>query len=104
MPESATKSAAKDGTRRGGARLGPDGKSVAGRKKKELSAPTSLNKIEIAALLAEEPPGEIDGAAQKHAALAIETLSRLLIYGSSESAKITAAKEILDRGYGKPGC
>lgn len=96
MSESAAKSAAKDGTRRGGKRVG------AGRKKKELSAPTSLSKLEITALLAEEPPGEIDGVAQKHVTLAIETLSRLLIYGSSESAKITAAKEILDRGYGKP--
>ncbi len=29
-------------------------------------------------------------------------MARLLIYGGSESAKITAGKEILDRGYGKP--
>lgn len=93
---------ARDGTRRGGARIGPDGKSLAGRKPKGLSAPTSLSELELRALLAEPPPDEIDGIAQRHADLAIETLSRLLIYGSSESAKITAGKEILDRGYGKP--
>jgi hypothetical protein len=87
---------AKDGSRRGGARPG------AGRKKKGLSAPTSLSELELKALLAEPSPDEIDGLAQRHSSLAIETLSRLLIYGSSESAKITAAKEILDRGYGKP--
>lgn len=86
----------KDGSRRGGARPG------AGRKKKGLSAPTSLSELELKALLAEPAPDEIDGLAQRHSSLAIETLSRLLVYGSSESAKITAAKEILDRGYGKP--
>lgn len=88
--------ASKDGSRRGGARPG------AGRKKKGLSAPTSLSELELKALLAEPSPDEIDGLAQRHSSLAIETLSRLLIYGTSESAKITSAKEILDRGYGKP--
>jgi hypothetical protein len=87
---------AKDGSRRGGARPG------AGRKKRELAAPTSLSELELKALLAEPAPEEIDGLAQRHADLAIETLSRLMIHGASESAKITAAKEILDRGYGKP--
>ena len=87
---------AKDGSRRGGARTG------AGRKKKQHSTPTSLSELELRALLAEPAPDEIDGVAQQHAVLAIETLSRLLIYGASESAKITAAKEVLDRGYGKP--
>lgn len=97
MPANAASSApAKDGSRRGGARKG------AGRKKKGLSAPTSLSELELRALLAEPAPEEIDGLAQQHAVLAIETLSRLLIYGTSESAKITAGKEILDRGYGKP--
>lgn len=94
--------AAKDGTRRGGVRLGPDGKPLQGRKKKAHSQPTSLSKLELDAVLAEGPPAEIDGLAQRHVGLAIETLSRLLIYGASESAKVSAAKEILDRGYGKP--
>ena len=96
MSENAAASQAKDGSRRGGARPG------AGRKKKGLSQPTSLSELELKALLAEPAPDEIDGLAQKHSSLAIETLSRLLVYGASESAKITAAKEILDRGYGKP--
>lgn len=87
---------AKDGSRRGGSRPG------AGRKKKALSSPTALSELELRALLDEPTPDEIDGVASQHASLAIETLSRLLIYGASESAKITAAKEILDRGYGKP--
>lgn len=95
MPETAAKPA-RDGSRRGGARPG------AGRKKRGLAEPTSLSELELKALLAEPSPEEIDGIAQRHADLAIETLARLMIYGSSESAKITAAKEILDRGYGKP--
>ncbi len=101
MLDSAAK-LAKDGSRRGGARFGPDGKSLAGRKKKEFSLPTSLSELELKALLSEPAPDEIDAIAQQHAPLAIETLARVLIYGSSESAKITAGKEILDRGYGKP--
>lgn len=96
MPASTEENRAKDGSKRGGARAG------AGRKKKGLSTPTSLSELELRALLAEPAPEEIDGVAQQHACLAIETLARLLIYGSSESAKITAGKEILDRGYGKP--
>jgi hypothetical protein len=87
---------ARDGSRRGGARKG------AGRKKKAFATPTALSELELKALLDAPPPDEIDGVAQPHAGLAIETLSRLLIYGASETAKITAAKEILDRGYGKP--
>lgn len=93
---------AKDGSRRGGARLGPDGRPLQGRKKKAFAGPTSLSELELKALLAEPVPDEIDAVAQQHASLAIETLARVLIYGSSESAKITAGKEILDRGYGKP--
>jgi hypothetical protein len=80
----------------GGSRAG------SGRKKKILSAPTSLSELELKALLTEPAPDEIDAVAQQHASLAIETLARVLIYGTSESAKITACKEILDRGYGKP--
>lgn len=96
VAESASETRAKDGTRRGGARPG------AGRKKKEFSEPTSLSELELRVLLSEPAPEEIDAIAQQHAGLAIETLARLLIYGTSESAKITAGKEILDRGYGKP--
>lgn len=52
--------------------------------------------------LAAPPPEEIDGVAQQHARTAIGSLVALLMHGRSEAAKITAAKEILDRGYGKP--
>jgi hypothetical protein len=74
---------------RGGARPG------AGRKKK----PRALNAV---AAMAAPAPDEIDGVAQSHARLAIEGLVKLLLHGGSEASKISAAKEILDRGYGKP--
>lgn len=76
-------------SRRGGARPG------AGRPKK----PRKLN---IVSALAARPPDEIDGVAQAHAKTALESLCKLLMHGGSETAKIAAAKEILDRGYGKP--
>lgn len=76
-------------SRRGGARPG------AGRKKK-------IRALNIVDALASTPPDEIDGVAQCHAKLAIGAMVKLLMHGGSESAKITAAKEILDRGYGKP--
>lgn len=75
--------------RRGGARPG------AGRKKK-------VKALNVVAALTTPPPDEIDGVAQRHAGTAINSLVKLLMHGGSEAAKITAAKEILDRGYGKP--
>lgn len=83
-------------SRRGGKRPG------AGRKKNGYVKPSALSELNKISALASEPPQEIDGVAQKHARHAIESLVKLLFYGASESAKITAAKEILDRGYGKP--
>jgi hypothetical protein len=81
---------------RGGKRPG------AGRKPKGYVKPSALSELNRVAALASEPPKEIDGVAQQHARSAIEALVKLLFYGSSEAAKISAAKEILDRGYGKP--
>lgn len=81
---------------RGGRRPG------AGRKPKGFVKPSAVSVLNRVAALATQPPDEIDGIAQQHAKLAIEALVKLLFYGSSEAAKITAAKEILDRGYGKP--
>jgi hypothetical protein len=81
---------------RGGARPG------AGRKPKGHVKPSALGPLTLAAAVASEPPAEIDGVAQRHARDAIGSLVRLLAHGSSEAAKITAAKELLDRGYGKP--
>src|SRR5262249_35658720 len=81
---------------RGGRRPG------AGRKPKGYVKPSALSDLNRISALATEPPAEIDGVAQQHARTAIEALVKLLFYRGSEAAKITAAKEILDRGYGKP--
>lgn len=81
---------------RGGKRLG------AGRKKKGHTSPSVVAGLNLASALASPPPDEIDGVAQRHAHTVIKALVRLLSFGASEAAKIAAAKEILDRGYGKP--
>lgn len=91
-----SEAAAKPKSARGGKRPG------AGRKPKGYVKSSGLSDLNKIAALATEAPDEIDGVAQKHARDAIEALVKLLFYGSSESAKITAAKEVLDRGYGKP--
>jgi hypothetical protein len=81
---------------RGGKRPG------AGRKKKGHTSPSVVAGLNLVSALASPPPDEIDGVAQRHARTAIEALVKLLSFGASEAAKIAAAKEILDRGYGKP--
>lgn len=81
---------------RGGARPG------AGRKKKVRGGGSQLGELDLKAAMDAPPPDEIDGVAQQHVPIAIGALAKILTHGSSESAKITAAKEVLDRGYGKP--
>ena len=44
---------------------------------------------------------DIKEAARMHGPQALEVLSRILLAGESETAQIAAAKEILDRAYGK---
>lgn len=44
---------------------------------------------------------EIRAAAQKYSELALKTLVNVMRTGETDTARITAAKEILDRGYGK---
>jgi hypothetical protein len=83
-------------SRRGGARPG------AGRKKKNLGSPTAISEFDFKQLTASTPPAEVDPSAQRHAHLALRTLVALLLHGSSEPARISAACRILDRGYGKP--
>ena len=39
--------------------------------------------------------------AQKYGPDAIETLARLMVEADTDAAKISAAKELLDRAYGK---
>jgi hypothetical protein len=83
-------------SRRGGARAG------AGRKPKGYVKPSALSDLNRAAALQTPPPDEIDGLAQGHASHVLSALVKVLAHGRSEAAKISAAKEILDRGYGKP--
>ena len=46
--------------------------------------------------------GEWRALARAHAPEAIEELARLALKAKSESARIAAIRELLDRGYGKP--
>jgi hypothetical protein len=45
---------------------------------------------------------EIKGLARMHGADAIEQLARIMSHGTSEAVQIAAARELLDRGYGRP--
>ena len=45
---------------------------------------------------------EIRAAAQEYAQLALKTLVNVLRTGETDRDRVTAAKEILDRAYGKP--
>lgn len=94
MPENPGSERPKSG--RGGKRPG------AGRKSKAAKAAAVVAGLALTSALAAPPPEEIDGVAQRYARSAIDALVKLLTFGGSEAAKITAAKEILDRGYGKP--
>ena len=44
---------------------------------------------------------ELRDLARQHAPAAIEELARLAVKARSETARIAAIKELLDRGYGK---
>jgi hypothetical protein len=83
-------------SKHGGARPG------AGRKKIVRGSSNTLGAIDLKSLLAAPPPDEIETVAQQRAHKALASMVKLLSYGTVESAKITAATEILDRGYGKP--
>ena len=80
---------------RGGRRPG------AGRPKKDRSA-TTIQAADIQLLISDKVPNEVETAAQRHARMAVEVLVKKLKIGVNESARVTAAKAILDRGYGKP--
>ena len=45
---------------------------------------------------------EIKALAQEYSTDALKTLSTIMLTSDSDTAKIAAAKELLDRGYGKP--
>lgn len=44
---------------------------------------------------------DVRAAAQQHTATAIETLANIMASGDSDAARVSAAREILDRGHGK---
>ena len=45
---------------------------------------------------------EIKELAQTYSAQALETLSTIMLTSENDTARIAAARELLDRGYGKP--
>jgi hypothetical protein len=45
---------------------------------------------------------ELKELAQPHAPKAIKTLLWIMEHGETEAARVAAAKELLDRGYGRP--
>jgi hypothetical protein len=45
---------------------------------------------------------EVREAARAYTAEAVETLASIMRHGTTEAARIMAAKELLDRGYGRP--
>jgi len=92
----ADESPEKPKSRRGGARPG------AGRKKKGAVVKTALGPIDVDAAMGAPVPDDITVAAQSHWAVALSTLVKQLMHGAGDPAKVVAANEILDRGYGKP--
>src|SRR5262245_62119479 len=90
MTEEAPKS------RRGGARPG------AGRKPKGHKPASVVGGIDLDAAMAAPVPDDIETAAQSHARSAIAELAKLMVHAKSESARVNAACDVLDRGYGKP--
>ncbi len=46
--------------------------------------------------------GEIRDLARQHTEAALRTLIEIAAHGENESARVTAANSILDRGWGKP--
>jgi hypothetical protein len=74
----------------------------AGRKKKDFRSPTALAAIDLKRALDAPVPADIETAAQQHAWAAVSALVAQLSHGLSDAARINAANEILDRGYGKP--
>jgi hypothetical protein len=46
---------------------------------------------------------EVRDLARRHAPAAINELARLAVGAESEAVRVAAIREILDRGYGKPG-
>jgi hypothetical protein len=73
----------------------------AGRKRKVLAA-TALEDNDVRLLTSDSVPKQVETEAQRHAGMAIAALVKKLVVGANEAARVSAANEILDRGYGKP--
>lgn len=80
----------------GGARPG------AGRKKKGAVSPSAVAPLDIRVALAAKAPDEVEPLACRYVQAAVEALFKELVAGLSEAARVAAANEILDRGWGKP--
>lgn len=95
MTEKSSRTSAQAKKRHGGRRDG------AGRKRKMID-PTFLDQATVDLIVADVPSDQIERPAQRHARTAMLALVKKLLSGGSESARVTAANSILDRGYGKP--
>lgn len=73
----------------------------AGRKRKVVD-PTFVDQATVDLLIADVPPDQVEQPAQRHARKAVLALVKKMLNAGSESARVTAANGILDRGYGKP--
>lgn len=73
----------------------------AGRKRKVVD-PTFVDQATVDLLIADVPPDQVEQPAQRHARTAVLALVKRMLNAGSESARVTAANGILDRGYGKP--
>lgn len=62
----------------------------------------TIDQAEVDFLTSDAPPDYIEAPAQRHARLAISTLVKKMLGSKNEAARVAAANEILDRGYGKP--
>jgi len=83
-------------SKRGGSRPG------AGRKKKGAVPASAVAGVDLRVALAAPAPTEIDSVVFPHIQAALDTLYREMIAGQSDSVRVVAANEILDRGWGKP--
>lgn len=83
-------------SKRGGARPG------AGRKKKGHGDPARLSDLDIRAAAKAATPNEIESMARRNARTLLDKLKDVMLHSDNQSARISAANAILDRGFGKP--
>jgi hypothetical protein len=74
----------------------------AGRKKKGAVSPAAMGGLDLRAALSTPAPAEVEPVAALHAQSSVDALLKVIVNGASDAARVSAAKEILDRGWGKP--